>query len=1144
MAIVALCGLVFVSACSERHTRLADELNEKAYAYHYRHLDSTMNYAQRAFSAASTDESRAEALNHIAFVHLMRMDYATADSLLTLIPQLTDSPIECLVSDIQMMRLCQRESHNKEFYDHREKADRHLQQLSAKRNRLSQHQQRRLLYAQTEYAIVSSTYYYYVGLHDLSASSLLSLNQLLELQQDTAQYLNYLYNVGAGGILKANTTEELRQQETDYLVRCLFLAQKSRHTYFTANALQALADHLSDSRRDPSDPNLQLLVLLINRACPGIITNWNQATVDSLPVVIAHQALSLFQTYGDPYQVAGAYRSVASCQMSQGHYQEALQSLGHAIASPLIQQAPDLVASIQEQLSVAYSAVNDKPSSDRCRNSYLDIQEQTRQDRYLESRAERLNQTNFSLNIVLTIVVAVFLLLLFLLGYYYRISKRQRSQHSLQILLQPLEQWRRNSARQRETLQEHLEELNEEQMMAMQRREEGQRTLLEGRAKLSLVTSVIPLIDRMRHEVDRLQSTPSETDEARREYIAELASQVNTTNQVLTDWIQMKQGHLMLHIESFHLQPLFDLVRKAEPGFAHKHISLQLTPTDAIVKADRALTLFMLNTLTDNARKFTAPGGTTLIQATQTDDYVELSVTNGPIAEEPQEKGFGFGLKNCRGIIEKYRKTSRLFRVCSFDSQDEPDGRKTHRFRLPAVRQGGTIIQLLITLTLTTFCSLKAAGMEEELTAAKHWADSAYFANIDGQYEQVISFADSCLHHLNRHHQHHYPLHPEQMRLHADGSPTAAELIWFRRNDHTDYHTILDIRNETAVAALALHRWDLYNYNNSLYTQLFKEMSADASLPEYCRTMQQSQSQKIIILIVLISLLVVIVVAYYLFFYRRQLRYRHCLRQIGAINEVLQTEGTPEEKLQKVRQRSKGHFPGELQTVVHSVCKALEEEAAALRMQSETMEQKQEQLHATRQEVEMLHVGNAVLDNCLSALKHETMYYPSRILSLPANAVTDLQQTVHYYRELYSLLSLQAVKSVDAHRFPMTPLADCQLLAHATLTDCPDASFVPHLLGNRTLLDEFYELLRQQGGVSLSVSVSPYQQQYLQFVFRSPAFQSLSTDVFINPRSSQLPFFLCRQIVREHSEATHLRSCGIRLNAIKEIVTILPSARR
>ena len=74
MAIVALCGLVFVSACSERHTRLADELNEKAYAYHYRHLDSTMNYAQRAFSAASTDESRAEARNHIALVHLLRMD--------------------------------------------------------------------------------------------------------------------------------------------------------------------------------------------------------------------------------------------------------------------------------------------------------------------------------------------------------------------------------------------------------------------------------------------------------------------------------------------------------------------------------------------------------------------------------------------------------------------------------------------------------------------------------------------------------------------------------------------------------------------------------------------------------------------------------------------------------------------------------------------------------------------------------------------------------------------------------------------------------------------------------------------------------------------------------------------------------------
>ena len=52
-----------------------------------------------------------------------------------------------------------------------------------------------------------------------------------------------------------------------------------------------------------------------------------------------------------------------------------------------INQAPDLIASIREQLSVVYAAVNDKQGSDFNRNIYLDLQEQTRQDRYLESRA-------------------------------------------------------------------------------------------------------------------------------------------------------------------------------------------------------------------------------------------------------------------------------------------------------------------------------------------------------------------------------------------------------------------------------------------------------------------------------------------------------------------------------------------------------------------------------------------------------------------------------------------------------------------------------------------------------------------------------------------------------------------------------------
>lgn len=33
-------------------------------------------------------------------------------------------------------------------------------------------------------------------------------------------------------------------------------------------------------------------------------------------------------------------------------------------------------------------------------------------------------------------------------------------------------------------------------------------------------------------------------------------------------------------------------------------------------------------------------------------------------------------------------------------------------------------------------------------------------------------------------------------------------------------------------------------------------------------------------------------------------------------------------------------------------------------------------------DIEKYHICNSVLDNCLSTLKHETMYYPSRIRQL------------------------------------------------------------------------------------------------------------------------------------------------------------------
>ena len=40
----------------------------------------------------------------------------------------------------------------------------------------------------------------------------------------------------------------------------------------------------------------------------------------------------------------------------------------------------------------------------------------------------------------------------------------------------------------------------------------------------------------------------------------------------------------------------------------------------------------------------------------------------------------------------------------------------------------------------------------------------------------------------------------------------------------------------------------------------------------------------------------------------------------------------------------------------------------------------QDEAHRASWEDSVLHVQNMVLDNCLSAIKHETIYYPNRII--------------------------------------------------------------------------------------------------------------------------------------------------------------------
>ena len=1031
---------ILISACTHSDTQTVDKLNARSYASHYRDIDTTEYYAKQAYDLSENyDKGRAEALNNLAFTDIVKMQYDEAEQRLNEIPQITDNQIEQLVGYVQQMRLCQRRSKNREFYEYRENAMEALKRINEERSQLSEAELQRLRYAESEMAIVTSTYYYYVGLERQSIDALQSID-VNDLRLDTAQWLNYLYYVGSGGIITTGTQQDINQEEFDHLLRCFIHARQGDYPYFAANALEALSEHLMDAeyRRQLLADNLPAMKFI----------NPEGVDDDMLAGWLAEDALHLFTRYGDIYQIAGAYRTLASCYRQIDDYESALYNLEEALSDSAIYQAPDLVASIREQLSLVYSAMDEKQLSDVNRNAYVDLMSETRQDRQLEARAGQYERSASQLNFMLVAVVVAIILLVFLLWLFNRLNKRKKGSYS--------------------QLEDEIEQRQDDVAASKLRLEDNERRHLEQRAKLSLVNGITPFIDRILHEISRLDTLDDNSKQESLAYIRELTDQINDYNDILTQWIQLRQGELNLKIESFALQPLFDLMSHSRKAFAMKGITLDLQTTDAQVKADRVLTLFMLNTLADNARKFTPEGGSVTVSAQQTPDYVEISVadTGEGIGEEqlahifdPKPIGnHGFGLLNCKGIIEKYRKISQIFSVCQITAESTKGQGSRFSFRLPK----GVVRLFVGLLALSASClPAKAAEVDDYLGKASIYADSAYFSNINGTYERTLLFADSCRYYLNLHYRQLCPKGDDEMVRSGDLSLMILEIKWYQDSLDTNYDVILDIRNESAVAALALHEWQLYHYNNRIYTQLYKEMSADNTLADYCRMMQQSQTNKRIAVILLILVLLSILPAYYLLYYRHRLYYRFL------------TE----------------------------------------RQQMSSLEMMDDELRRQELETANLHVSNAVLDNCLSTLKHETMYYPSRIRQLVDQGEEEsLSEIVGYYRELYGMLSLQAMDQAERTNLHIRRLKN-------------------GILGDENLIGYLFSILRKQGGGKEPSEVTPvHEGKYVEITMPMPALNLSDSEAqaLFTPASVQnIPYLLCRQIVRDHGEATNRRMCGI-----------------
>ena len=1114
---VLLLICLFLTACISVDKRqdeaLAERYNDLSYRLRYSDISVSLRAAKKAESLSQKgSDGYAEALNNIAYVCYQQMRYDQALYLLRKVHNTSRNQLELLCADVLTMKIMQRIGQGKEFFDSRLFAQKRLQRILSEEKNLTLRQQHRLQYALTEFHIVASTYYYYLGQDSAACREIQDAAQYVNIENDTTQWLYYHYMKGSGGLVEG-TPDEVTVTEFDHLFRVYTLAKANHFTYFEANVLQSFASMVSDSlrareiiRQHPVAYNF-LYSEHLHWMCDSLLPSRLQ-----FAAAMAHHAVSLFCQYRDLFQTACALRTLGEVYFSAGQYDEALKSFQSALhlasdhsRSPYY--VTPWLASIHENLSLTYSALGDKRLADSHRNTYLDLLDESRQNKEFDSRKALLKQEVQNERLRLIFLLSLVMAVAILSAVYYRQLKRC-SRSSEQRVREIASSAAYLQVRQRldkllQNREERLEEYREECQVMQQRILQQQERHIIGRTKLSVVYAIIPYLDRVIAEVNKLKGEDDNTS-GHLSYIRELCSGIMVINDRLTSWIQMQQGKLKLQVTRFPLSDILRVISMQQYAFSQQQLTLEVTETDFMVKADKPLTLFMVNTLVDNARKFTPVGGKVSVTLQETENYVEVSVCDTGMGLSPEDvqklndskvydpnhigasnanKGFGFGIMNCKGIINSYKKLSPFFNVCDFGVESQQGKGSRFWFRLPRV------LSLLFLLLFNVYVGAMPQRCYDLY-------DSIYNANLQGRYADAYYFSENAI-----------------------------SII----EEPIDTPLLVSLYNEQAIAAQALAWWDTYRHSNAECVRLHRLYSTDESLASDCQYFEKITADSRVLYVLIVLLLITFLVLFYCVVLRHRLHQRASLNDLySRLTAVLyafpENVATMDGELQEI---THGLEQSHLWKFVHEIQQTISTALTTVRQTEAAIEEVEDKIQRIRFEHDRLYVMNQILDNSLSTIKHETMYFPSRIEQMTeemqqqgvnAEMQCNLLDLVVYYRHIYMLLYEQAHRQMEPSTLCIQTLAVSKLFAYAQshgIACMPTDAFVK---GDETLL----RLLIDQMSAVLPLTDFTLEAKYHDSMYyiicaikgQRQKFTQLSE--LFSPRTERLEFLVMRQIIREH----------------------------